>query len=70
MLCQYGEQRWLSMSPAAYPAGFERVDVGTVLDSSGLLLTVKLVFLSPKGWDIVTEAANGAASTGNYAVEK
>ena len=58
------------MSPAAAPAGNELFDGGAVLVSSGLPLTVKLVCLSPTGRGTVSEAANGAASTGNHAVEK
>jgi len=58
------------VSPAAAPAGNELFDDGAVLVSSGLPLTVKLVCLSPTGRGIVSEAANGAASTGNHAVEK
>jgi len=46
------------------------LDDETVLVSLGLPLTVKLVCLSPMGRGAVSEAANGAAYTGNQAVEK
>lgn len=46
------------------------LDDETVLVSLGLPLTGKLVCLSPMGRGAVSEAANGAAYTGNHAVKK
>ena len=46
------------------------LDDETVLVSLGLPVTVNLVCLSPMGRGAVSEAANGAAYTGNHAVKK